>query len=229
MKYLFIFLPFFAFGQDTIVRGPDTMIIGRSYYHNPSFYKEWARVGKHKDTPGGDSTLYGVRFDSIITHDNFLATPNSSGFLADRFELYYSDRKPKVVESFKYLGAYYELRENGWYKEILPDTIPDFTKENLKSENGVVFRWVEEPKWMPCDQQFGEVDHPKRDKIDQSEVNILVWTGCSLAEYKTTKFIGYNYGDNSFYADDNVRLKDVVIWYLAGDKWIKPSHVIKEL
>jgi hypothetical protein len=45
MKYLFIFLPFFAMAQ------------------------------------GGDSTLYGVRFDSIITHDNFLATPNSSGAL----------------------------------------------------------------------------------------------------------------------------------------------------
>ena len=191
MKYLFIFLPFFAMAQ------------------------------------GGDSTLYGVRFDSIITHDNFLATPNSSGFLANRFELYYGGQKPKVVESFKHGDAYYELRENGWYKEI--DTIPDFTKENLKSESGVVFRWEEEPKWIPCDQQFGEVDHPKRDKIDQSEVNILVWTGCSLAEYKATKFIGYNYGDNSFYADDTVRLKDVVVWYLAGDKWIKPSHVIKEL
>ena len=191
MKYLFIFLPFFAMAQ------------------------------------GGDSTLYGVRFDSIITHDNFLATPNSSGFLANRFELYYGGQKPKVVESFKHGDAYYELRENGWYKEI--DTIPDFTKENLKSESGVVFRWEEEPKWIPCDQQFGEVDHPKRDKIDQSEVNILVWTGCSLAEYKATKFIGYNYGDNSFYADDTVRLKDVVVWYLTGDKWIKPSHVIKEL
>ena len=191
MKYLFIFLPFFAMAQ------------------------------------GGDSTLYGVRFDSIITHDNFLATPNSSGFLANRFELYYGGQKPKVVESFKHGDAYYELRENGWYKEI--DTIPDFTKENLKSESGVVFRWEEEPKWIPCDQQFGEADRPKRDKIDQSEVNILVWTGCSLAEYKATKFIGYNYGDNSFYADDTVRLKDVVVWYLTGDKWIKPSHVIKEL
>ena len=191
MKYLFIFLPFFAMAQ------------------------------------GGDSTLYGVRFDSIITHDNFLATPNSSGFLANRFELYYGGQKPKVVESFKHGDAYYELRENGWYKEI--DTIPDFAKEKPKSENGVIFRWTEEPKWIPCDQQFGEVDHPKRDKIDQSEVNILVWTGCSLAEYKATKFIGYNYGDNSFYADDTVRLKDVVVWYLTGDKWIKPSHVIKEL
>lgn len=209
MKYLFIFLPFFAFGQDTIAfPDGDTIIHGQLTY-------------------GGNSALYGVRFDSIITHDIFLATPNSSGFLANRFELYYSGQKPKVVESFKHGDAYYELRENGWYKEI--DTIPDFAKEKLKSENGVVFRWTEEPKWIPCDQQFGEVDHPKRDKIDQSEVNILVWTGCSLAEYKATKFIGYNYGDNSFYADDTVRLKDVVVWYLTGDKWIKPSHVIKEL
>jgi len=58
MKYLFIFLPIFCFGQDTIVRGLDTLIIGRSYYDNPSFYKEWTRIGKHKDfTKVGDKVI----------------------------------------------------------------------------------------------------------------------------------------------------------------------------
>ena len=209
MKYLFIFLPFFAMAQ------------------------------------GGDSTLYGIRFDSIITHENFLAAPNSSGFLTDQFSLYYSDRKQKVIESFRYNGAKYDLYENGWRKLILPDTIPwhkpgeEFPdtcwrvignirvlkpgcSETPRIESSVT-------KWIPCNQQFGEVDHPKRDKIEQSEVKILVWTGCALAEYKATKFIGYNYMDNSFYIDNTVRLKDVVIWYLVDDRWIKPSHVIKEL
>lgn len=214
MKYLFILLPIFCFAQ------------------------------------GGDSTLYGVRFDSIITHGSFLATPNSSGFLANRHEFYVSDRKPKVVESFKYLGAYYELRENGWYKENLQDTTPwhrpgeEFPDTcwrvmgnirilkpgcSVNSHSGVE-SWQTE--WAPCDQQFGEVDHPKRDKIEQSEVKILVWTGCALAEYKATKFLGYNYYDDQFYISGGAMQrtsKDYIVWYLAGDKWIKPSHVIKEL
>ena len=180
---------------------------------------------------GGDSTLYGVRFDSIITHDIFLATPNSSGFLANRFELYYSGQKPKVVESFKHGDAYYELRENGWYKEIIPDTIPDYLTGDIRIKGDSVFRYTK-PGWIPCDQHFGEVDHPKRDKIELSEVKLLVWTGCSLAEWRATKFYGYNYRNDSFYIENGAMApskKDFIVWYLAGDKWIKPSHVIKEL
>lgn len=101
MKYLFIFLPFFCFAKNDSIPDP------------------WDTIPK-----GGDSTLYGVRFDS--THDNFVAAPNSSGFLAKRQEFFVSNRAPKVVESFKYLGAYYELRENGWYKEIFTDTLPKY-------------------------------------------------------------------------------------------------------
>lgn len=204
MKYLFIFLPIFCFAQ------------------------------------GGDSTLYGVRFDSIITHDNFIATPNSSGFIANRFGLYYRGQKPKVIESFKYLGAYYELRENGWYKEILPDTLPvtlppgkiaNLEQSGLKIKGDSVFQWAETP-WIPCDQHFGNVDHPKRDKIEQSEVKILVWTGCALAEYKATKFYGYNLYDDQFFMSGGTMKriqKDFIAWYLVVDKWIKSSHVIKEL
>lgn len=204
MKYLFIFLPFFAFGQDTIAfPDGDTLINGQLTY-------------------GGDSTLYGIR-----TQPN---TRLDSGFLAESVsyqQLYIEDRSFELIDSFRYNGAYYELRNNGWYKKILPDTMPDFKRENLKSENGVVYRFVEE--WTPCNQHFGDTDHPKRDKIEQSEVKLLVWTGCALAEWKATKFIGYNYGDNPFWIDDTVKVKDFIIWYLAGDRWIKTSHVIKEL
>ncbi len=201
MKYLFIFLPFFAMAQ------------------------------------GGDSTLYGVRNDTMfITGERFYL----NGFEAKPF--YVSDRKPKIVESFKHAGAYYELRENGWYKEI--DTIPNeefpdscwLQMGNIRvlkpgcSEAPRVESWV--TTWIPCDQQFGNTDHPKRDKIEQSEVKILVWTGCALVEYRATKFYGYNYYDDQFFISEGTMKrvqKDFISWYLAGDKWIKPSHVIKEL
>lgn len=98
MKYLLIFLPILCFAQ------------------------------------GGDSTLYGNRIDidSFITTScpdtcweikngwmslkpgcAQIPTFNSSGTVVNTYGLYYSGRKPKVVESFKYLGAYYELRERG--------------------------------------------------------------------------------------------------------------------
>ena len=197
MKYLFIFLPFFAFGQDTIVRGPDTMIIGRSYYHNPSFYKEWARVGKHKDTPGGDSTLYGVRFDSIITHDNFLATPNSSGFLA---------------------------RPN----------LPNYLSGDIRVSGDSVFRFSK-PGWIPCDQHIGKSESYQREKTDTSEVKLLVWTGCSLSEEGATKYLLYNEmqvakntGGLAVYITETIKV-DVIARYVSDGKWIKPSHIIKEL
>jgi hypothetical protein len=201
MKYLFIFLPIFCFGQ------------------------------------GGDSKLYAVKFDSITTYRNFLATPNSSGFLADRFELYYGDfrlapPKPKVVESSKYLGAYYELLENGWYKEVLPDTLPK--NGEIKIKGNSVFRWSEEPKWIPCDQHIGKTESYRREKMDTSEVRLLVWTGCSLTEIRATKLTGYNLDRSNLYYDRNGNIlrptkTDYLFVYISDGKWIKPSHVIKEL
>lgn len=215
MKYLFIFLPIFCFGQ------------------------------------GGDSTLYAVKFDSITTYRNFLATPNSSGFLADRFELYYGDfrlapPKPKVVESFKYLGAYYELRENGWYKEILSDTIPsamenkkaqdlEYINGKLRIKGDSVFRWAKEPKWAPCNEHVGKSESDQREKEDTSEVKLLVWNGCSLEEISATRYLLYN---EKQVADDTGGLfvhfrktikVDTIARYVSENKWIKPSHVIKEL
>lgn len=201
MKYLFIFLPIFCFGQ------------------------------------GGDSTLYAVKFDSITTYRNFLATPNSSGFLADRFELYYGDfrlapPKPKVVESFKYLGAYYELRENGWYKEILPDTLPDYTNGGIKMEYAPNTGGI--GRWQSCDQHIGKTESYRREKMDTSEVRLLVWTGCSLTEIRATKLTGYNLDKSNLYYDRNGNIlrptkTDYLFVYISDGKWIKPSHVIKEL
>ena len=182
---------------------------------------------------GGDSTLYGVRFDSIITHDNFLATPNSSGFLANRFELYYGGQKPKVVESFKHGDAYYELRENGWYKEILPDTIPDYLTGDIRIKGDSVFGYTK-PGWIPCDQHIGKTESYQREKTDTSEVKLLVWTGCSLTEISATKLSGYNLDRSSLYYDRNDNIlrptkTDFLFVYISDGKWIKPSHVIKEL
>lgn len=56
--------------------------------------------------------------------------------------------------------------------------------------------------------------------------------GCTLAEYNATKFYGYNYYDDQFFMSGGAvkRVqKDLIVWYLAGDKRIKSSHVIKEL
>lgn len=194
---------------------------------------------------GGDSTLYGVRFDSIITHDNFLATPNSSGFLANRFELYYGGQKPKVVESFKHGDAYYELRENGWYKEI--DTIPNEefpdtcwrVMGNIRvlkpgcSETPRIESWV--TTWISCDQHIGKSESYQREKTDTSEVKLLVWTGCSLSEVGATKYLLYNEtqvakntGRLAVYITETIKV-DVIARYVSEDKWIKPSHIIKEL
>ena len=180
---------------------------------------------------GVDSTLYSVRIDSAYVADHSTTYQ----------QLYFEGRSFELVDSFRYNGAYYELRENGWYKQIIPDTLPRYgagkqiidtcwqVMGNLRIlKPGCLesIRWTTSP---PCDQHFGEVDHPKRDKIEQSEVKLLVWNGCTLSELKATKFIGYNYSDNSFWVDDTVSVKDFIIWYLAEDKWIKSSYVIKEL
>lgn len=236
MKYLFIFLPFFAFGQDTIVRGSDTMIIGRSYYDNPSFYKEWARAGKSKDAfiPSTDSALYGVRNDTMfVTGERFYL----NGFESKSF--YVSDRKPKVVESFKYAGAYYELRENGWYKEILPDTIPridyfDYKEVAIKIKGDSVFRWAEEPKWISCEQHLFNGSLEPRPYWDQPvKVKLLTWNGCSLIEVEAEKIVGYRIEgriqEGSMMAIKVDTKVDFTTHYIVKGWHVKPSHVIKEL
>lgn len=176
MKYLFIFLPFFAFGQDTIAfPDGDTLINGQLTY-------------------GGDSTLYGIR-----TQPN---TRLDSGFLAESVsyqQLYIEDRSFELIDSFRYNGAYYELRDNGWYKQILPG----------------------------CDSHItNEYSVMNRDKIELCKVKVLVWTGCSLIEVDAVRFCGYNYDAT---VDDLAPIKDYIVSYRIDGRWIKPSHVIKEL
>ena len=175
---------------------------------------------------GGDSTLYGVRNDTMfITGERFYL----NGFEAKSF--YVSDRKPKVVESFKHAGAYYELREDGWYKEI--DTIPDYLNGDIRIKGDSVFRWAEEPKW--CDQHIGTRDMPKRDKIDRTRAKIIVWNGCTMIELEAYKITHYNemtvakdVGNLAIYIAETIKV-DIVTEYLYDGGWIKPSHVIKEL
>jgi hypothetical protein len=102
------------------------------------------------------------------------------------------------------------------------------------SRNDSLYRFAKS-RWTPCNQHFSEVDHPKRDKIEQSEVRLLVWTGCALAECKATKILHYNEmqvaantGGLAIYRTETIRI-DVVVEYKAKDKWIRNSHVIKEL
>jgi len=219
MKYLLIFLPIFAFAQDTIAfLDGDTIIYGNATYGSGVEVKSVYGT-TYIDTcwqikDGYMSLKPGCVFNSHVKYRG----------ISPFQELYPEDRSFELIDSFRHNGDYYELRSNGWYKQIIPDTIP----ENIKIKGDTLFRWIENP-WIPCNQQFGEVDHPKRDKIEQSEVILLVWTGCALAEWRATKFIGYNYSDNSFWVDDTIRVKDLIVWYLAGGKWIKSSHVIKEL
>ncbi len=170
MKYLFIFLLFFCFAKNDSI--PD---------HLP-----WDTI------PGGDSTLYGVRFDSIITHDIFLATPNSSGFLA---------------------------RMN----------MADYLNGDIRISSDYVFS-----RWTPCDQHIGKTESYRREKMDTSEVKLLVWNGCSLTEIKATKLTGYNLDRSNLYYDRNGNIlrptkTDYSFVYISDSKWIKPSHVIKEL
>jgi len=200
MKYLFIFLPFFAFGQDTIVRGSDTMIIGRSYYNDPQFYKGWARAGKY--TPLTDSTLYGVRIDTAYV------AKHSSGF---------SD----------YLNGNIKLQNGPLYRYSTPkDTLIPVKPRMTEYADG---------RWKSCDQHIGKVEYPDREKMDKSEVNLLVWNGCSLIEINATKVLHYNEtqvakntGGLAVYITETIKV-DVVTQYAYEDKWIKPSHVIKEL
>jgi len=235
MKYLFIFLPIFCFGQDTIVRGLDTVIIGRPHYDGLFFYREWTRIGKHKDfIKGRDSTLYGVRYDSMfVTGGRFYVSGwGPSG-------IYLADPKPKVVESFKYLGAYYELRENGWYKEILPDTLPKWHRPGEKEYTPNRIPYIDtlpmETHWLKCEDHIGVREMPKRDKIDRTKARILVWNGCNMIELEAYKITHYNemtvakdVGNLLIYIPETIKV-DIVTEYLYDGGWIKPSHVIKEL
>jgi hypothetical protein len=226
MKYLFIFLPIFMFAQGSTLYGTITPV-------GPTLDTCW----QIKD---GYMSLKPGCTGSLVDHVRY-------GGLTAFQELYLEDRSFEVIDSFRYNGAYYELRNNGWHKKILPDTLPKYglgehimdTRWHIMGNLRVlkpgrstynhsgVETW--HPGWTPCNQHFGEADHPKRDKIEQSEVKLLVWNGCSLQEVKATKFFGYNYSDNSFWVDDTIKVKDFITWYIAGDRWIKPSHVIKEL
>jgi len=207
MKYLFIFLPFFAMAQ------------------------------------GGDSTLYGVRASTVDTcweikngwmslKPGCISIPSfSSNGSVIKFKTIELSPARKVVETFSYNGSKYDLYEDGWRK--LTDTIPANGDVKIKCDS--VFQWVEEPKWIPCDQHIGKSEPYKREKTDTSEVRLLVWTGCSLAEISATKYLFYNKmqvvkntGGLAIYITETIKV-DVIARYVSGDKWIKPSHVIKEL
>jgi len=241
MKYLLIFLPIFCFGQDTIVRGLDTMIIGRPYYDDHSFYKEWTRIRKHKDfTHGGDSALYSVRPGTVDTcweikngwmsmKPGCISIPSvtSSGEIINFKEFYVSDRKPKVIESFKYLGAHYELRESGWYKEILLDTIRKDTLIPAKPRMKVATTWS--GGWKYCDEHLGDGEIGAW--RDSSSVNVLIWDGCKLIQKAVDKFENYTYSSDSFFFEGTLHpvRKDYSVKYAYKGKLIKSSYVIKEL
>lgn len=221
MKYLFIFLPFFAMAQDS------------------TLYGEIKPVGTTIDTCWQIKNGYmSLKPGCVFNSPGFLVDSVKYRGISSFQELYLEDRSFELIDSFRFNGAYYELRNNGWYKEITPDTIPrieyfDYEEGAIKFKSDSVFRWVEE--WTPCDQHFGEADHPSRDKIEQLEVKLLVWTGCTLAEWKATKIIRYNeiqVAANTVglavYRTETIRA-DVVVEYKAGGKWIKNSHIIKEL
>jgi hypothetical protein len=184
MKYLFIFLPFFAFGQDTIAfPDGDTIIHGQLTY-------------------GGNSALYGVRIDSAYVADH------STSFT--------------------------------WHRpgEEFPDTCW-LVMGNIRvlkpgcSETPRIESWA--ATWISCDQHIGKSESYQREKTDTSEVKLLVWTGCSLSEISATKYLFYNEmqvakntGGLAVYITETIKV-DVIDRYVSDGKWIKPSHVIKEL
>lgn len=256
MKYLFIFLPFFAFGQDTIAfPDGDTLIHGKLTYGGNSALYEVIE-------PTTD-TCWEIKNGWMSLKPRCVNVPyfNASGYvvytnpfyvnspLKDQFRL--APPKPKVVESFKHAGAYYELRENGWYKEIFPDTIPWHrpgegfpdtcwrVMGNIRVLKPGCFEiqriesWRTE--WIPCDQHIGKAESYQREKVDTSEVKLLVWTGCSVAEISATRYLFYNEmqvakntGGLAVYITETIKV-NVIARYVSKDKWIKPSHVIKEL
>ena len=184
MKYLFIFLPFFAMAQ------------------------------------GGDSTLYGVRNNTMfITGERFYL----NGFDVKSSGFYVSDRKPKVVESFKHAGAYYELREDGWYKELDTDTLIKPRMMEYAPNGGG------DDKWKYCDEHLkeGEIG-PWR---DSSSVNVLIWDGCKLIQKKVDKFENYTYSGDSFLFKNTLQpiRENYSVQYAYKGRLIKFSYVIKEL
>jgi len=123
--------------------------------------------------------------------------------------------------------------------DTIPDHFPWDTIPKMSWVNGdvkITYDTTYKAVWKSCDQHFGKFDHPRRDSVEMSDVTLLAWNGCTLEELKATKFIGYNYSDWIYlygkkgYISRGARpRKDFIAWYLAGDKWIKPSYVIKEL
>lgn len=204
MKYLFIFLPFFAFGQDTIVRGSDTMIIGRSYYDDHSFYKEWTRAGKSKDAPGGDSTLYGVRFDSVLAH-KITSSRSSAGF---------------------YYGGDLKLEGGVLYRYVTP-------KDTLKPVKPRMMEYAPngggDGRWKYCDKHLneGEIGAWR----DSSSVNVLIWDGCKLIQKRVDKFENYTYSGDAYFSRGTLEYvkQNYSVTYVYKGKIVKYSYIIKEL
>jgi hypothetical protein len=105
---------------------------------------------------------------------------------------------------------------------------------SIAIKNDTLYRFVK-ARWTPCDQHFGKTESYQREKADTSEVKLLVWTGCSLTEIKATKYLLYNemqVAKNTVglavYISETIKV-DVIARYISENKWIKPSHVIKEL
>ena len=233
MKYLFIFLPIFCLAQ-----GGDSTLYGVLTQSNTRL--NYGSIDTCWEVKGGWMNLKPgcISIPSVTSNGEIINFKTQ--------EFYVSDRKPRVIESFKYLGAYYELRENGWYKEILSDTIPsamenkkaqdlEYINGKLRIKGDSVFRWAKEPKWTPCDEHVGKSESYQREKADTSEVKLLVWNGCSLEEISATRYLLYN---EKQVADDTGGLfvhfrktikVDTIARYVSENKWIKPSHVIKEL
>ena len=169
---------------------------------------------------GGDSTLYGVRNDTMfITGERFYL----NGFDVKSSGFYVSDRKPKVVESFKHAGAYYELREDGWYKELDTDTLIKPRMMEYAPNGGG------DDKWKYCDEHLkeGEIG-PWR---DSSSVNVLIWDGCKLIQKKVDKFENYTYSGDSFLFKNTLQpiRENYSVQYAYKGRLIKFSYVIKEL
>ena len=149
---------------------------------------------------GGDSTLYGVRFDSVLAH-KITSSRSSAGF---------------------YYGGDLKL-ESGWmHRHSLPkDTLIPVNPRTMEyAPNG-----GGDGRWKYCDEHLkeGEIG-PWR---DSSSVNALIWDGCKLIQKKVDKFENYTYSGDSFFLQP-IR-ENYSVQYAYKGRLIKYSYVIKEL
>jgi hypothetical protein len=182
MKYLFIFLPFFCFANNDSI--PD---------HLP-----WDTI------PGGDSTLYGVRFDSITTHE---------------------------ITAYRSSGWFYYGGDLNLHRYVTPrDTLIPVEPRTIEyAPNG-----GSDGRWKYCDQHLFEGKLEPRPYWDQPvKVKLLVWNGCSLIEIEVDKIVGYRI-EGRIREGSMMTIKvdtkvDFTTHYIVKGWHIKPSHVIKEL